>query len=85
VGLELDELTGEQEGGEGPLCARPAGMLGNGDDGATILPIDARLFDLAVADGVERRTARREEACGSTARAAGDAQELAVGRQEESS
>src|SRR5260370_41544136 len=76
-GAELDELTGEQEGGEVADARGLLHVVGNGDDGAKVLQLDEQLFDFRGADGVERRAGFVEKKnFGLDGKSAGDAQAL---------
>src|SRR5229473_4435173 len=76
-GAELDELTGEQEGGEVADARGLLHVVSDGDDGAEILQLHEQLFDFGGADGVERRTGFVEKQnFGLDGEGAGDAQAL---------
>src|SRR5437588_4831395 len=51
---ELDELADEQEGGEIADAGGLLHVVGNGHDGAKVLQLHKKLFDLGGADGIER-------------------------------
>src|SRR6266849_7090291 len=53
-GTELNELTGEQEGGEVADARGLLHVVGNGHDGAEILQLHEQLLDFRGADGIER-------------------------------
>src|SRR6266849_10622645 len=76
-GAELDELAGEQEGGEIADARGLLHVVGNGDDGAEILQLNEELFDFRGADRIERRTGFVEKQdFGLDSEGAGDAQAL---------
>ena len=76
-GAELDELTGEQEGGEVADARGLLHVVGNGDDGAEILQLHEQLLDFRGADGVKRGARFVEEKhFGLDGESPGDAQAL---------
>src|SRR5690349_23154144 len=52
-GAELDELAGEEEGGEIADASGLLHVVSDGDDGAEILQLHKELFDFRGADGIE--------------------------------